>query len=691
LTSCGWDIRLYKADDYKVHFDIVGNFKKHHDRQNDDVVVFEGMYGINDYFIWYIHKNIKAYDFSRINIDLSLFSDKNPNRTFWRRQYKVIEVKYDARISKYVLFGISLDSAKLQSKLVDYKVKSLNYSKDRGVYRQEPTKKEMLEKWEKIKKKDLSRKQKKKEYLRELIKVKKFGVLYDILEVNNIFKVEYMESPYEADLRNFGYRYFTFDEDWRVIDFINYIADQNEFEWYVRNGVLYIGNECKAIKGQNATRKFDLETDNISSSAWFKKYSGVTRPMEVMSHISEAWRCVWVKHMAGKSGGISKGCFTRIGIGTLDKETYLKTLEGEPERTMATNLFINKPYSHYIGLGNILKDEGNPIYVDEVSVQKNKLLYKVNEPSDVKIDRGNDSSFPLLQTKQRVSRSTPYLDAGGGIFFPSPLLEELDKDDEEVPIKGFPPNVIIFQVKGKEESSVIGPYVMGNFEGDFKNYKIPFKGRKDFRFSLPNGWTMYVDGDYGKLLFQCDGVPTWTDIAPSFPYPGDNDYNPSGQEKTYIYMRPYETEATAKRNEISLNAGIGKDGEEKGSKLRVRSDEGFYFITHTASTGNKTTIEAKKTSIKFETTNGTNKSTITLNNDGTIDIVGDGNINLNGAKVISQGGGHKLSHETHKHGYTHIHSIGNMGIPIPIPPSTIPGNAVETEVTTDNTTTTEAE
>lgn len=667
MVSCGWVVRLYKADNYLADaLDIIGNFPQYHNRQKDNVVVFTGMYGIDDYFLWYIHKNIGYYDFSTVNIDLSLYLDKDLSKTFWRRQYKILDVKYDAKASKYVLFGVSLDSVKLQTKLVDYKVKSLSYLEDRSP-----------------------------EY-----------VLKYILELNDIFKVEYMKSPYEINLRNFQYRYFTFDEDWRVIDFINYIADQNHFEWYVRNGVLYIGNECNAIRGQNATRKFDLETDNISSSAWFKKYSGVTRPMDIMSHISEAWRCVWAKHMAGASGGISKGCFTRIGIGALDKENYLKTLEGEMERNIASKLFINKPYSHYINLGNIIKDIGNPIYVDEISVQKNKSLYKVNEPSDVKIDRGKDSSFPLLQTKQRVSRSTPYLDAGGGIFFPSPLLEELDEDDEGVPIKGSPPNVIIFQVKGKEESSVIGPYVMGNSEGDFKNYKIPFKGRKDFRFSLPNGWTMYVDGDYGKLLFQCDGVPTWTDIAPSFPYPGNDDYNPNGQEKTYIYMRPYQTEATAKRNEISLNAGLGNRDEEIGSKLRVRSDEGFYFITKNINTNkevkveftkdkiilmaeeggvqNKITIDAINSTIDIEA-----DSNITINAKGDANIIASGDVNLNGTKVISQGGGHKLSHDTHKHGYQHVHATGNMGIPVPQAGHI--GVGVETDVTTDNTTTTEAE
>ncbi len=572
---------MYQAGEYGDSFGIVGNCgdKRHVTiRESDDVIAFSGMYGIDDYMIWYIHKNLRGhYDFSTMNIELKLYSDKNTKRPFWQRQYKVLDVKYDANKSKYILYSQSLSSAILQTKLTDYQVKGLSYKKNRSP-------------------KD---------------------VLIDVLEKNNIFKVEYMDSPYESDLRNFEYRMFTFDEDWRVIDFINYIADQNDFEWYVRNNVLYIGKECKAILGRNSTRKHDLETDNISNTAWFKKYSGITRQMDLMSHIGKVWRCVWAKHMAGKSGGISKGCFTRIGIGTLSKENYLRTLEGEIERVLGSKILINKPYSHYITLGNILNDEGEPTFIDEVSVQKNKELYKINEPSDVKIDRGDEPLSPIFQIKEKVSRSTPYLDYDGGMLFPSPKLV----DEAGYAIR--PPNSIIFNVKGKEEASVIGPYVMGNSEEDFKYYNIPFKGRKDFRFTLPNGWTMYVDGDHGKLLLQCSDVPVYSDIGPGFPYPGNSDFNPDGQENTYIYMRPKVTEVTSEGNEISLNAGLGNDGEEKGSKLRVTSNNGLYFVTHTASTGNKTTIEAKKTSMVLKTTDGTNISEIRIFNTGEIEVLSD--------------------------------------------------------------------
>jgi len=495
LTKCGWMCRFYTLDEQgqKVTLDWVGNYPEYKDRQEDDVVVFSGMYGIDSYMIWYIHKNLGFYDFSTVHIELELHSEGNLKKPFWHKDYKVLEVKYNSKEDKYVLFGISLDSAKLQTKLVDYGKTGLKYKENRTP-------------------KD---------------------VLIDMLEPN-IFIVEYMENDNEIDLRNFEYRALTFDENWRVVDFINYIADQNEFEYYVRGGILYIGKECKAITNMNTTRKFDLETDNISDSAWFKKYQGNTRPMDVMAHINKYWRCVWAKHIAGKSGGISKGCFTRIGLGTLDKELYAKTLEGQPEIMMASTLFQNKPYSHYLMIGNIIKDSGDPTYIDQISVQKNKELCKVNTPEEIKIDRGDEPLSPIFQEKERVSRMTPFADYNAGLLFP---IQKLIYGQE-------PPNAVIGNIKGKEESSVCLGYVLGNGR---EGFKYPLKNKEDLRLQLENGWCLYVRGTTGETYLQ----PSGTD---------PQDYPPGiKSDEVFVHLQPVQREI--KLNECAENYLYLKDGK----------------------------------------------------------------------------------------------------------------------------------
>jgi len=568
VDKAGWVIRMYPANDYTKELSVVGNCGDVTRRMYDNVVAFSGMYGIDNYMIWYIHKNLGGYyDFSTMNIELKLYSGLNTKRPYWVRQYKVIDVKYDTNKSQYVLYAMSLDSAKLQTHLVDYQVKSLSYDDKRQVYSQKPSQKEM-----EVKRKTLTATQYKTAYS----KIKRFGVLVDVLQKHNIFRVEYMDCQDESALKNFEYRMFTFDEDWRVIDFINYIADQNSLEWYVRNNVLYIGNECKAIEGMNSTRKFDLETDNISNTAWFKKYSGISRQMDVMAHIGKVWRCVWAKHVAGKSGGISKGCFTRIGIGTLSKEKYFRTLEGEPEKALGTKMLIDKPYSHYITLGNIKTDEGDPVFIDEVSVQKNKELYKINEPSDVKIDRGDDVLL-LKQTKEKVVRSTPYLDDGSGILFPSPILEN------DVGFAVRPPNSIIFNVKGKEEASVVGPYVMGNSKEDFT---IPAKERDDFRLSFPSGWTFYVD-EKGRTLIQAsdrspDKTGTFSSVKDTAT-PEEKEQSKKDKETASIFMKPTGIDNPGAL--IRFMAGDGKETDTDkatgGTTVNIREDRGIeIYIKH---------------------------------------------------------------------------------------------------------------
>jgi len=588
LTNTGWVIRFFNVRDYKDTYQFVGNYPQLGDRQEDEIIVFSGMYGIDDYILWYIHKNIELYDFSAVNIELELHLDRNTSMPFWRRIYKVMDVTYDPNEGKYVLYGISLETAILQTLLVEYEITSLNYKENRTAEE----------------------------------------VLKEVLVDNGILKgVVYVEVPHEKELRNFEYRTLSFNREWSVYDFISYIADQNKFEWFVRDNVLYIGKEIKAFKHMNSTRKFDIETDNVADSVWFRKYVGMTRPMDVMSHIDGIWRCVWAKHSVGASGGISKGCFSRIGIGTLNKENYLRTLEGEYERTMASKLFSKDlSSSHYIMIGNVLKDEGEEKHVDMVSVQKNKDLYKINTPSEIKIDREDTSKYLLLYVKENVDRSTPYLDYKAGVLFPSLQLE----DDK------LPPNCIVFQPYGKEESPVIGPFVFGNSEDSFS---IPKKDKDDFRFQLPDGFCIYKKKG-GKFYLQL--LDSDSESIPE-----------EDEEKSYIVM-------------------------DENGKIKInQSKECFLEID----------------SNKNITLQKDNNTIIKINQSGTIDVNTSGTVNIgaNASAVNIAGGAKALAHAFHKHGFPHVHPVPNGPLITGPPGVTSQQTTLETQPCTDNTTKTKAD
>ena len=435
-------MRLYPHDDYNTTLDFLGNRKYVKGRYQDDVMVFRGMYGLDTYLIWKMPQNLPHYDFGRVRIDLRLYTKDSKKVPYFTDNFQIIDVTYDPKTSYYTLFAISEASAILQTMLLDYDVTSLNYIDNRNPE----------------------------------------NVLKDVLQKHGIFDVQFHRHPQQEEHRNFEYRNLTINYDWRVLDFINYIADQNEFEWFVRKNSLFIGKEIFAVEEMNSTKDLNKETDKESKSAFFKIVFGSTRPMDIQSHINKEWRCIWCKHWAGKNGGNSQGCFVRIGSGTIDKELYFRTLKGYTERILATRLLNAKTISHSVVLGTILKDSGNEKYIDEVSVLKKNEDVKINTPYDAKIARGTDA----FNTKQKISRTTPYLDQESGLLFPSASLG----DD-------IPPNSIIYNIEGKEESSVVGLFVMGNGN----SLKIPHKQKEDFRLRFPDGAELFYDESAKMWLF----------------------------------------------------------------------------------------------------------------------------------------------------------------------------------------------
>ncbi|KKM93241.1 hypothetical protein LCGC14_1210380 [marine sediment metagenome] len=551
MADSAWSIRFFQGNNYKDDgtIDIVSNFKRGKSRQLDTIITYNGMYGIDNYLIWNIHKNLPTYDFSTVVLNLNLHLYKTPKIVYFQDFYRVQDIRYNPSKSQYTLYAITESSVKLHSKLTKFGVKSLSYKKNR----------------------------------------KASDIIREVIEGNDIFFVTYHEDEEGTkDMIDYEYRYFAIDIEWTVLDFIQYICNDNMYEWCldktvdednVPTEILHFGHEIKAWDYRNATKKYEIEKDNISHSINAMKITTDGSPMEPLAHWEETLRCVWSKHAAGKGGGISKGCFIPIGGGHFDKFIYLRTLEGGIEKDIGYSMLTKKKKRFpSIGIGNILKDEGDYQFIDEISIQKNPPTYSIREPHNILINRGEDI---LVQHQlEKITRSTPYLDHNAGMLYPSPKLDNP------------PPNSLIFNIDGKRESAVLGPYVYGDGRidrdedgkptGDMKLI-IPFKENKgDLRLQLPNGWCLYIKED-GETFIQKEGAdPT--------------------------------TVPTLANSQIYL----GANG-----------------------------------SIKFN------------------------------------GGGHFISHDTHKHGYQHTHQTGNMGIPIP--PQSHIGPGIETDATTDNSTKTEVE
>ena len=384
MPEAGWGIRFYEANNYneKATIDFASNYGEEA-RTLDSIIAFSGMYGIDSYLIWYIHKNIPSFDFSTVALNLRLTMYKNVEAVYFQEFYRVQDVRYDPNKSQYVLFAISEGSLRLHKKLISYDVKSLSYKEDR----------------------------------------KAEDVIKDVIQKNNIFHVVFhKDGDSTKGLPHYEYRYFDIDLEWTVLDFIQYICDDNLYEWCidrfigedsVPHFVLHIGHELKPLNYRNATKKFEREIDNVSTSVYGFKITTSPSPMDVLAHWEESHKCVWAKHSAGKGGGISKGCFVPLGQGHFDKEIYLKSLEGNIEKDIGYSLLKRQKKRLYsVTIGNILTDEGilkddkgnttgTSPYIDEISIQKNPDTYAIREPHNIILNRGDD-----LAVQHQLERAT---------------------------------------------------------------------------------------------------------------------------------------------------------------------------------------------------------------------------------------------------------------------------------------------
>ena len=633
MSGSGWSIRLFEANDYRdeATIDYMDNFTKGKSRQLDTILTYSGMYGIDNYLIWNIHKDLPSYDFSTISIDLNLFKYKSTEIPYFTDFYRVQDIKYNPDKSQYTLYAISLSSEKLHSKLTSYNIASLSYKENR-------TAKQLL---------------------------------IDVIEKNNIFYLRFHDDALSTKkMIHYQYRYFDIDPEWTVLDFIEYVCDDNKYEWCITTFVdketnqpywfLHVGHELKFDERMNATKKFNIEDDNISDSKYIRKITTNGSPMQPLAHWEESFRCLWSKHSVGKGGADnSKGCFTPINMGHFPKISYLRTLEGEIEKyngySMLNRRKIRIPS---ISIGNILKDEGETQVIDQISIQKNPLTYSIREPHNILISRGEDI---LVQHQlERITRSTPYLDYNAGLLFPSSKLNEGES----------PPNSLIFNVDGKRESAVLGPFVYGDGKidrdedgkptGDPKLI-IPFKEKKgDFRLQFPNGWCLYVDEEGNTQFLTRDVDPTTKPDIGAQP----------SQEAIQIITKkdgvPSEIRLFCESdNYISIIAPLNGT-----NNLTNISNSGEVWIKGGISI-KLTTGDILKNYIVIGVSGGDNPGIkILTDSNDPINIESDsGTININTSGVVNvgasasavnlAGGGNKISLAEHKH------LTGNMGVPIP--------------------------
>lgn len=434
-----WAVRIFSPSSGDT-IDIFSSFKGANQRVYDTLVVFQGIYGNGDYLIWKIHKDLYGTNMAGASLEVKLFLESDKDKPFWTQKYEILDVMFKAEEEKYILYAITPSTAVLDTLLYEHGVNSVQYEKE-----QDPKK-----------------------------------VLKDVLEKNNIFKVEF----YSFDDENIDYKYksLSIRREWTVRDFINYICDPNHYEWKVLKGVLFVGRELPSFIKWRSGRIKNAESEDVSESSFFKKYMGDTKPMKVFSQMNDKWRCIWARHSVGYSGGMSQGCFVRVNEGQTPKHIYISSLEGEIERHESQKITETKSFPS-VSLGSILKDEGDEEIAQVSTEQKEDNLTTHNPYLQEFIQQ---KAFNIANP----IRSYTYLDDEAGLLFPI-----IDVDGEHKP------HSLLFHPFGRNESAILGGYVPR------KDLTIPYrKTNKDFRLHLPHGFCLYVKED-GDMILQLENSP----------------------------------------------------------------------------------------------------------------------------------------------------------------------------------------
>jgi hypothetical protein len=661
----GWAIRFYEANDYSEAstINIISNVNWEGDgsaRELDNIVVFNSMFGVDNYFLWTIHENLPHYDFSSVAVNLKLWVNDR-SEPYFQDFYRILSIRYDPDSSQFVVYGISEGCLLLHKRLFQFDVQALPYKENR----------------------------------------KAQDVVKEVIEDHNIFAVVYHEDNESCKgMVNYDYNYFTFDLDWTVLDFIRYMANENQWEWCIDKMIdenntphytLHIGHELTPFLYRNATIEDNSEINKEIASLYGMKIVTKGSPMEVLSHFNEEYRCMWSKHTAGKGGDISRGYFAPIGNGHYPRQLFYQSLEGNIERSISSFLLEEQRISlPSVSIASILIDEAvkkneqsgrvteTLPYISSVSLEKHPDRFTLLQPHNVNMNRGD--KYKLQHVIEQVSRSTPYLDNKAGLLFPSNQLE-----DEETKEKYEPPNSILFNVDGKVSSAVIGPYIYGHGQNDQgSKLLIPVKDKYDFRLKFQDQAEIFYNNTTKIWNLESENGFMFKAVAAT-PY----NYVPSHHRGYPVTPDTPYTSLQMVQNTLTYEGKFSFMKIESGGCFKLsplidaaeNQDYGMYEINCYNDAGvieifgqNKVSMHTYATGTSGEISIGTytkggevQSGTVNVKTNGTV------NIGLTSQHVYAGGSSHALSHDTHTHSVSPAKDIFNCPL------------IGDTAATTDNT------
>lgn len=263
----------------------------------------------------------------------------------------------------------------------------------------------------------------------------------------------------------------SFDHDMSCLDLITKICDENGWEWFLDADTLYIHNYFYVTSSHIAPTDLENESSRIINFKNYKYAQMVADNAHPGSSYGEngEFRVIWVVfNMGGEIGG-TMGVMLQRNNGTpITEQKYLDTLLNIPESLIIER---KKDYKQdNVIIGNIFGKYSNdnrdhyeaPSFSGDIRKYAKWLRKREFKKSH------SDNELPLLYNKD-VIMTTPYSGDGVGMLYPQGES-----------------NRILFSPAGERETPLVGP---GYFGFDEEVPKREYAD--DFRLQLPNDTAIY--------------------------------------------------------------------------------------------------------------------------------------------------------------------------------------------------------
>lgn len=420
-----------------IQFEDSGEAFNAFDFQNDQIILYIGMYGVPSYVVWYI-----APDKTKIlglGTKFKLAMSAGANKWGYMCSYIIENIIFDVRRQKYRCFAVSVPHQKLA---LGTRIRSTYLTKNRD----EP--------------------------------VSGFDFITTLVKECTMGEIEVV--PIKPVTDRIKYLQVSLDPNISALDLITKICSENRWEWYLSGQKLFIGDVVKIENLNVLDKEQDVDHKKSTDNIYLSHHVISSMGAEPGMMYGKDSRVLWVKYYQS----VKKGCLASIMVTPfldirVSEKSFISTLQEEAlalgrvrlnKSLTPQQIILGKQYGtieDYVdeNLDNYEMPEfsGDPL---NPSKDLRKYEFKTEFSSD-------ESHFKYIQN---AKMSTPYAGNGIGVLFPQTSGHR-----------------ILFSPGGERDIGIIGPGFFG------ANDNVPKRDYPaDFRFQFEDSGCIYYNGEIGQ-------------------------------------------------------------------------------------------------------------------------------------------------------------------------------------------------